>query len=146
MDTRRSKWFCLASLQHGTIISTSANMSGSTRHLHVFHDFLSPKIVQMKCKVEGREAVSGFNEQQDMKQMVRWKLSKARPPLLHLSLGPAFAIEGPLQPLTTALAASFVSSAFDLKRMQIAYHGRLFGELRRSDTLTRNNSCCSCLP
>lgn len=48
-----SKWFCLASPQcraNGTAISTTANISGCTRHLQVFHGLVSPKTVQMAKK------------------------------------------------------------------------------------------------
>lgn len=61
-DTRKSKWFCLASPQcraNGTTISTSANISGCMRHLHVFHDLVSPKTVQMNRKSEGGKLPDG---------------------------------------------------------------------------------------
>lgn len=56
--TGKSQWFCLASPQcraNKTAISTTANISGCTRHLQVFHRLISPKTAQMARKASSQQ-------------------------------------------------------------------------------------------
>lgn len=56
--TGKSQWFCLASPQcraNKTTISTTANLSGCTRHLQVFHRLISPKTAQMTRKASSQQ-------------------------------------------------------------------------------------------
>lgn len=56
--TGKSQWFCLASPQcraNKTTISTTANISGCTRHLQVFHQLISPKTAQMTRKATSQQ-------------------------------------------------------------------------------------------
>ncbi|GAB9465802.1 hypothetical protein Gpo141_00003194 [Globisporangium polare] len=56
--TGKSQWFCLASPQcraNKTTISTTANISGCTRHLQVFHRLISPKTAQMTRKASSQQ-------------------------------------------------------------------------------------------
>lgn len=67
--TGKSKWFCLASPQcraNKTTISTTANISGCTRHLQVFHQLVSPKTVMISRKSSSSAPGSASPERQSL--------------------------------------------------------------------------------